>query len=98
MAGKIHERIRVNGRYIEAFSIPLQTRNLIILKGRGGYVMCGYLNMNAANKFKDAAVKITGAGTIREALAAKVVSCSAAARKMGVVKNQPVRRVLEIIA
>jgi len=83
---------------IEALLMPLGAKNLIVLRGRRGYVMCGYLNLSAANKFHDTAVKITGVATINEALAAKAHSLSSAARKSGIYKGQPVREVLKIIA
>lgn len=60
--------------------------------------MCGYLNLKAAGKFKDAAVMITGVSTIREALSSKVSSCTLPAGKLGVYAGQPVKEVLKIIA
>lgn len=76
----------------------LQRKNLILLRGAKGYVMCGYLNLMAAEKFKDAAVKITGVSTIEEALNGSVHSLSHPARKLGIYKGQPIKEVLKIIA
>lgn len=90
--------IPINGSCIEAFSTRLMTKNLVVLKGSKGYVMCGYLNMRVAEKFKDAAVKITGVSTIEDALNATVHSCSSAARKLGIKKGQPIKTVLPLIA
>jgi len=91
-------KIKVGGKYIQAYFLVLQDKSLIILKGKKGYVMCGYLNLSAANKFKDVAAKITGVSSIEEALRAKVCSVSAAAKRIGIFKGQPVREVLEIIS
>jgi uncharacterized protein YunC (DUF1805 family) len=60
--------------------------------------MCGYLDMNAADKFNDVAIKVTGVSTIEDALAATAVSVSRAAVSLGVSPGQPIREVLEIIA
>ena len=91
-------KIKIGGKYIEAFLISLQSKNLILLRGSRGYVMCGYLNLKAAERFKDAAIKITGISTIEEALKTSVHSCTSSARKLGIYKGQPIKEVLKIIA
>jgi len=83
---------------IEALLIPLASKNLIVLRGSRGYVMCGYLNLRVAQKFNDAAVKIVGVSSIKDALNAKVHSCTSAARKLGIYKGQPIKEVLKIIS
>lgn len=89
--------IKIGRKYIEAVSLKLLSKNLILLRGTKGYVMCGYLNLKAAEKFKDVAVKITGVSTIEEALEAVVHSCSRQAKKLGIYKSQPIRETLKII-
>jgi len=91
-------KIKIGGKYIEAFLISLQSKNLILLRGSRGYVMCGYLNLKAAEKFKDVAIKITGISTIEEALKTSVHSCTSSARKLDIFKGQPIKEVLKIIA
>ena len=91
-------RIKIGKKYIEAFLIKLLSKNLILLRGAKGYVMCGYLNLGMAEMFKDAAVKITGVSTIEEALKASVHSLSRAAGKLGIYKGQPIKDALRIIA
>lgn len=93
-----HKRIRVGRKYIEAIWVKLQAKNFILLKGSRGYVMCGYLNLRAAEKFKDTAIKITGVSTIEEALKAKVASCTSPARRLDIDKGQPIKEILKIIA
>ena len=92
------KKIKIGRKYIEAFLINLQSKNLILLRGSRGYVMCGYLNMKAAEKFKDVAIKITGISTIEEALKTSVHSCTSSANKLGISKGQPIQNVLKIIA
>lgn len=93
-----HKKIKVGKKHIEAIRINLLSKNLILLKGRKGYVMCGYLNLKAATKFKDVAVKIVGVSTIEEALRATVHSCSPPAKKLGISQGQPIKEVLKTIA
>lgn len=93
-----YKKIKAGKNYVEAFLIKLLSKNLIFMRGRKGYIMCGYLNLKAAEKFKDVAVKITGVSTIKEALKAAVHSSTKAAAKLGIYKDQPVKEVLKIIA
>jgi len=76
----------------------LAAKRLIVLRGRRGYVMCGYLNLQAAQKLRDAAVKITGVSTIEEALEAKVLACTTCARRLGIYPGQPIKETLKLIA
>ncbi len=93
-----HKKIRIGKNNIEALLLNLSSKNLIVLRGRKGYIMCGYLNLKAAEKFNDAAVKITGVSTIEGALRARVRSVTKEAGRLGIHKGQAVREVLKIIA
>lgn len=94
----ILKKIKVGKKSVEALLFPLAGKNLIVIRGARGYIMCGYLNMRSAEKFRDAAVKITGVSTINDALATSVASCTSAARRLGIRKGQSIKEVLTIIA
>ncbi len=83
---------------VEALAFSLTDKNLIVLRGSRGYIMCGYLNLEAAEKFNDVAVKITGVSTIDDAMNARVVACTSAAKDLGIAVGQPIQGVLRIIA
>lgn len=93
-----NKKRKAKKKYIEALLIPLFKKNLILLRGSKGYVMCGYLNLRVAEKFKDVAVKIVGVKTINDALRAKVHSCTDSAKRLGIRKGQPVKEVLKLLA
>jgi len=93
----ITKKIKIGKKYISIISLKLGSKNLIVLSGSRGYVMCGYLNLNVAEKFNDLAIKITGVSSIQEALKAKVVGLTSAARKNGIFKGQVIKDVLKII-
>ncbi|RJO65286.1 MAG: DUF1805 domain-containing protein [Candidatus Omnitrophota bacterium] len=93
-----YKKLKIGKRNIEALRMKLGKKNLIVLKGKRGYVMCGYLNIGAAEQFEDVAVKITGVSSFSEALRSSVHSCTAAATRLGIHIGQPLREVLEIIA
>lgn len=92
------KKIKVGKKYVTGLIATLGKRNLILIKGKNGYVMCGYLNLKVASSFGDVAVKITGISNFKQALETKVHSCSARAKNKGIHKGQPIREVLKIIA
>lgn len=57
--------------------------NMLVVTCEKGYVMCGYLNMGAADTFKDAACVVGGA-TFEELLGNPVKAVSEAAAALGV--------------
>lgn len=93
-----YKKIRAGVKFIDAVLIKLFSKNFILFKGKKGFVMCGYLNLGAAKKFKDAAAKIVGASTIEQALKATVHSCTPEAKKIGIYKGQPIKETLKLIA
>ncbi|MEW6075852.1 MAG: DUF1805 domain-containing protein [Candidatus Omnitrophota bacterium] len=93
-----YKKIKVGKNTIEALCMKLGKKNLIVLKGQKGYVMCGYLNMQAAERFEEAAVMITGVSSISGALKSSVHSCSPAAAQLGIRPGQPIREALKLLA
>ncbi|MGN0363464.1 MAG: DUF1805 domain-containing protein [Bilifractor sp.] len=57
--------------------------NMIIIQAKHGYLMCGYLNMEAAEKFGDAAV-LGGGADFSAILKNPVKGMTSAAAKAGV--------------
>jgi len=92
------KKIKVGEKTIEALSTKLGEKNLVLLKGSKGYIMCGYLNLEVAQKFNDVAVMITGVSTVNDALNSQAHSCTSAATALGIKKGQPIKEVISIIA
>lgn len=90
--------IPVNNGSIEAFLIPLASKNLVVLRGSKGFIICGYLDLAIAEKFGDAACRITGVSSIEEALQSSIQSCTGAACDLGICAGMPVKEALNIIA
>jgi uncharacterized protein YunC (DUF1805 family) len=65
------------------YCIDLGKAPLLIIQAKKGYVMCGYLNMNAANKLGDIAGKVTGVRTFDDMLNTAVVEISENAKLAG---------------
>lgn len=76
--------IIVGGNKAKGIVVPLGNANMVIVVGPNGYVMCGYLSIEAADKFGDCAAVVAGVRTVDELLSGKVVKTSSAAYGKGV--------------
>ena len=72
--------------------------NLLVITGDKGYIMCGYLNINTAQKRNDVACIVTGVKTIEDILNSNIVALTAKAQELGISMNMPVKKALEILA
>ncbi len=91
------KKIKIGRKYIFAISFKLLSKNLIVLRGAKGFVMCGYLDLAVAQKLGDCAVRMTGVSTIKQALEAKVESATSFAKKLGIYPGQPVKQALRLL-
>jgi len=83
--------IELDNGDVVGYDIDLGNASLILIKSRKAYVMCGYLNMDVANKFGDIAGKITGVKTIDDALNANIIEISEEAKKKGLITGMKAR-------
>jgi uncharacterized protein YunC (DUF1805 family) len=86
------EKGQVIGSFIELNNAPL-----IVLQAKKGYIMCGYLNMNTANKLGDIAGKVTGVKTFEDALDSTIVEASENAKKMGLQEGMKTKEFLNLL-
>lgn len=81
------ETINVNGKVIEGVCITAPGGeghpNMLVLVGSKGYIMCGYLNQEAAAKFGDTACVI-GGSSFEELLANPVKAVTPEAEALGI--------------
>lgn len=70
--------------------------NMILIECNKGYLMCGYLNLEAAEKFGDAAVLVGGAD-FNEVLANPIKGMTTAARKLGITDGMTGREAAMIL-
>ena len=70
--------------------------NLILIQCRKGYLMCGYLNLDAAEKFGDPAVLVGGAD-FQQVLANPIKGCTSAAAALGVQEGMTGMEAAEVL-
>ncbi|WP_010916673.1 YunC family protein [Thermoplasma volcanium] len=88
------DTVNLNGKAFQFFRMGLGNAPLLILKGEHGYAMCGYLNLDAAEKLGDTAVRITGIKTLDDMLNGKIVEVTSAASALGIKKGDVLKDVL----
>lgn len=90
--------LNVNGKAVQGVRLPAPGGeghpNMLILLGEKGYVMCGYLNKDAADKFGDAAA-VVGGSTFEEILANPVKAVTAKAAELGIKEGMTGAEALE---
>ncbi|NOZ58682.1 MAG: DUF1805 domain-containing protein [Euryarchaeota archaeon] len=75
--------------------IPLGKAPLLVILAKRGYLMCGYLNVEAAEKLGDAAAVVRGVRTFDDMLSARVEETTSAAEALGVERGMRGREALE---
>lgn len=71
--------------------------NMILVTCRKGYLMCGYLNLAAAEKFGDAAVLVGGAD-FEAVLSNPIKDATSAAKALGVKEGMTGREAAAILS
>ena len=74
----------IGGKKVKGIVIDMPNAPLVLAKTGKGYVMCGYLNMETAEKLGDIAAIVRGVNSVDDLLEAKIVVVSSKARELGV--------------
>lgn len=97
MNKKMATQIELDKGQATGYLIELGNAPLILIKAKKGYVMCGYLNMNAANKMGDIAGRVTGVKSFDDVLNADIVEVSENAKKISLKEGIKARDFLNAI-
>ncbi|AKB63023.1 MAG: DUF1805 domain-containing protein [Methanosarcina mazei] len=73
----------------------MQKYSLLVIRAEKGFLMCGYLNVSAAEALGDAAAKVKGVQSFEDMLEATVVEATKFARDLGVEAGMAGREALE---
>ncbi|MEM2006858.1 MAG: DUF1805 domain-containing protein [Sulfolobales archaeon] len=68
---------------------------LILLAGRKAFIMCGYLNIELAEKLGVPCVRVTGVKSVEDLLEKEVQEVTTKARDMGISPGLRVRDILD---
>jgi len=85
----------VRGKEFLGIKVEMPTAPLLLIKGKRGFVMCGYLNSATAEKLGDVAVMVSGVNTFEDMLNAKIKWASTKAKEFGIVEGKILREEIE---
>ena len=86
--------IELDGEKANGVEITLPKAPLVLATGKDGFVMCGYLNVEVADKLGVAAAMVRGVSTVDDLLKAKIQSFTKAAAQKGVMAGMTGRDAL----
>lgn len=78
--------------------IELQNASLVLITAEKGYIMCGYLNISAAEKKGDAACMVRGVSSFDDVLNAKVVELTSKAKTLGIREGMSGKEALKLLS
>lgn len=77
--------LEVDGKTATGLKVDLpNSPPLLAIIGRTGFIMCGLLNAEAAEKFNVAAATVSGVKNFEDVLEAEIKTATSKARSMGV--------------
>ena len=89
--------IRIKGKSAIGYEINLPQANLVLVAAEKGFVCCGYLDLQTAEKLEDAAAIVRGVKTIEELLSAKITGATPRAAAMGIKTGMSGQQALEFL-
>jgi uncharacterized protein YunC (DUF1805 family) len=89
--------LTIDGLAFETVHMPTAKTNVLLIKAAGGFLGCGYFDVNVANRVGDAAAIVTGVRTVEHMLDAPVVRFSEKAGEAGVREGMTGREALLLL-
>ncbi len=81
------KELELDGKKFHGLRADLPKAPLVALIATNGYIMCGYLNIESAEKLGQAAAIVRGVNNFDDMLNGKVVAATSQARKLGVAEG-----------
>jgi len=89
------DKLVIDGKTFQGVKSTLpELPPLLLIKGEKGFIMCGYLNMEVAEKLGAAAATVSGVNSFADVLNAEIKASTSKANKLGVEPGKIVKEVL----
>jgi len=93
------ENLDVDGKIFQGLKVELKgLPPLVLIEGDKGFVMCGYLNVDAAESLGATAAVVSGVNSWEDVLNAQIKTATTKAKVMGLEPGKVVRDVIAAIA
>ena len=80
-------KLIIEGKEFDGFSIGLDAAPFLLIRAKGGFLACGFLDIAAADKLNACAAKVRGVKTFEDMMKAQIADVSAAAEMKGIKKG-----------
>lgn len=93
------DQVKVGDKSLLALKVELpEAPPLLLIKGGRGLVMCGYLNLEVAERLGLAAATVTGVKSFEDVLNSQIKGATSRAEALGLRTGKTVRDVIDGIA
>lgn len=89
------EPIKLRNGVALGIKVELGKAPLLVIRAERGFVMCGYLNVAAANALGEAAARVSGVSSFEDVLEARIIEVSDKAKEQGITEGMTGREALE---
>ncbi len=90
------EELEIEEAKVLGIKIDLPVAPLILLRGKNGFVMCGYLNIDAAEKLGVSCAMVSGVNTFEDVMNAEIKAVTTKAQDIGVKEGMKGREAAKI--
>jgi uncharacterized protein YunC (DUF1805 family) len=89
------KNIKIDEKNAVGLKVDLEGAPLLLIIAPKGYVMCGYLNLETAEKFRQAAAIVAGVKSFDDVLSAKIAKLTTKAKEIGIKEGMAGRDALK---
>ncbi|WP_135610007.1 YunC family protein [Methanococcoides sp. AM1] len=93
----IIEQIPLENGTAIGLKLEMQNAPLLVIRADKGFVMCGYLDTEMANKLGDVAAKVRGVNNFEDVLHAEVLDVTNHAKAIGIKAGMKGHEALELM-
>ena len=93
------EKIKIDDKTVLGLKVELpDSPPLLLMVGEKGFIMCGYLNVEVAERLQVAAAMVSGVKSFQDVLEAEIKAATSKAREMGINLDMKGREALKKLA
>jgi len=94
----VKEQLRIADKTATGLLVELpDSPPLVMIIGKTGFIMCGFLNMDVAEKLSVAAVMVSGVKTLEDVLKAEVKATTSKAKMKGITVGMKGEEALKLL-